>query len=249
MIARECRNRKSRVDEPIEEVFVSAKLSHVQASSFSIQFMKGTTQMTDYVLYGYPESGSASVELALLEAGIPFRMKDINPDDLQGEAFLAINPRGQVPAMVHPDGSVITEVPAILLHMADAHPRSGLAPESGSSARAQHDRWLAFVHANCYEAVLRLFYSERYTTDPAAGPAVREAALRYLIAQFNILADATDPDPFILGETPRAVDFLVWVITTWLVEEDTSALDPRITRLKDAVAARPSLAEAVARHT
>lgn len=205
--------------------------------------------MAGYVLYGYPESGSAAIELALVEAGIPFEMKDLDPDGLQDEDFLAINPRGQVPALIHPDGSVITEVPAILAHLADAHPASGLVPSPGSSARAQHDRWLAFVHANCYEGVLRLFYSARYTTDPAASASVSQAALAYLIRHFNLLAEAVEPDPFTFGEKPMGVDFLIWAITTWLVDEDTSELDPRIHRLSAALAERPRLKEAVARNT
>lgn len=205
--------------------------------------------MAGYMLYGYPESGSAAIELALMAAGIPFEMTDLDPEELGQPAFLAINPRGQVPALIHPDGSVITEVPAILLHLADAHPECGLAPPPGSSARAQHDRWLAFVHANCYEAVLRVFYSDRYATDPAAAPSISRAALSYLIRHFNLLAEAVDPAPFVMGENPMGVDFLIWAITTWLVDEDTSGLDPRITRLTEAVAAWPGLAEAVERNT
>lgn len=206
--------------------------------------------MAGYVLYGYPESGSASVELALVEAGIPFEMRDLDPEagDLQSDTFLAINPRGQVPTLIHPDGSVITEVPAILLHLADAHPASGLAPPPGTSARAQHDRWLAFAHANCYEAILRLFYSDRYTTDIAAADATSAAALTYLVRHLNLLAEAIDTGPFVFGEAPMGVDYLIWVMTTWLVEEDTSALDPKITRLAEAMAARPNLAHAVQRN-
>lgn len=206
--------------------------------------------MTGYVLYGYPESGSAVVELALTEAGIAFEMRDLKPDagELESAAFLAINPRGQVPALIHPDGSVITEVPAILTHLADAHPDCGLAPAPGSSARAQHDRWLAFLHANCYEAVLRYFYTERYTTDPDTIGPIREAALLYAIRHFNLLAEAITDGPFLFGEAPRAVDFLIWVMTSWLVEEDISALDPKISHLAEAMASRPRLAQAVGRN-
>lgn len=207
--------------------------------------------MAGYVLYGYPESGSAAVEVAMVEAGIPFEMKDLDDEagDLQSEAFLAINPRGQVPTLIHPDGSVITEVPAILLHLADAHPECGLAPAPGTSARAQHDRWLTFTHANCYEGVLRLFYSDRYTTDPATADPISKAALAYVIRHLNLLADAIEYGPFVFGKDPMAVDFLIWIMTTWLVEEDTSALDPKITRLSEAIAARPNLKACLARNT
>lgn len=211
---------------------------------------QGEKGVAGYLLYGYPESGSAAVEVALAHAGLPFEMRDLDPDagELERTEFTSINPRGQVPTLIHPDGSVITEVPAILLHLADAHPESGLAPPPGSSARAQHDRWLCFVHANCYEAVLRFFYTERYTADPSTVASVREAALAYIIRHFNLLAEAIETGPFVFGDTPMAVDFLVWIMTTWLVDEDISAIDPKIRRLADAMAAYPTVTQAVARN-
>ena len=85
--------------------------------------------MTGYVLYGYPGSGSAAIEVAMVDSDIPFEFRDVSPetDALYSDAFRAVNPRQQVPALLHPDGSVITEVPAILNHLADAHPQAGLA--------------------------------------------------------------------------------------------------------------------------
>jgi glutathione S-transferase len=116
-------------------------------------------RMSVYRLYGYPQSGSAAVELALVAGGIAHELVVLDPEagELSSPAFLAINPRGQVPALGLPDGSVVTEMPAILTCLADANPDSGLAPPAGTSARAQHDRWLAFTHANIYEAVLRMY--------------------------------------------------------------------------------------------
>ena len=207
--------------------------------------------MSGYILYGYPESGSAAVEVEMVEAGITFEMRVLDEEagQMQSAKFLAINPRGQMPSLIHPDGSVITEVPAILLHLADAHPGCGLAPQPGTSARAQHDRWLSFLHANCYEGVLRFFYTERYTTDPATIGPVRGAALAYVVRHFNLLANAIDEGPFVFGDAPMAVDFLIWIMTTWLVEEDLTGLDAKIPRLATALAARPRLAEAIARTT
>jgi glutathione S-transferase len=216
--------------------------------------------MAGYTLYGYPMCGSASVDLALIASGIPHERKDLNPakGDLQSDDFLAINPRGQVPTLIHPDGSIITEVPAVMLHLADAHPDCGLAPPAGSSARAQHDRWLAFVQSNCYEGALRLMYTDRYTTatDPADIAKVRAAALAYVIRHFNLLANAMEDGPFVMGENPMAVDYVVFIVMAWLdhkqiaqlTEEDLSDLDPKIWQLTKALAARPELKEALARN-
>ena len=207
--------------------------------------------MSCYVLYGYPESGSAAIEAALVDAGIPFDLHDLDADGgaLQSASFQAINPRGQVPALAHPDGSIITEVPAILNHLADAHPESGLAPPPGSSARAQHDRWLAFLHANVYEAVLRYYYTERYTTDPATVPAVKDAAQHYITRHLALFGEAISTGPYLLGNTPHGVDYLAWVLTTWLDPDLVLSASPQTAALARAISARPSLTDVVARNT
>ena len=113
--------------------------------------------------------------------------------DADRAALLAINPRGQVPILIHPDGTVITEGPAILLHLADAFPASGLAPAPGTSLRAWHDRWLAFFQANVYEGMLRELFPDRYTHDPAGGPAVAAAATDYVRRHFLIFETEVRP--------------------------------------------------------
>ncbi|MGI1664236.1 glutathione S-transferase family protein [Palleronia sp. KMU-117] len=206
--------------------------------------------MTGYILYGYPQSGSAAIEVALAVGGIPHEVRDLDPEagDLAGPDFLALNPRGQVPVLVLPDGSVVTEIPAILLHLADAHPESGLAPAPGSAARAQHDRWLAFAHANLYEGVLRSFYADRYTTDPHGADGVRAAAQAYVRRHLALLEMAMVGEPFLLGPRLMGVDCLIWVILSWLGPEDKAdAL--RLSALADAVATDPHAKTVAARHS
>lgn len=206
--------------------------------------------MTGYILYGYPQSGSAVVEVALAAGGIPHEVRDLDPEagDLSSPDFLALNPRGQVPVLVLPDGSVVTEIPAILLHLADAHPESGLAPAPGSAARAQHDRWLAFAHANLYEGVLRFFYADRYTTDPHGAGGVRSAANAYVRRHLALLEKEVVGEPFLLGPRLTGVDCLIWVILSWLGPEDV-AETPRIAAIAKAVASDPRVKAVVARHS
>ena len=61
-------------------------------------------------------------------------------------AYLAINPLGKVPAIVH-DGAVVTEQVAIYIYLADLFPAAGLAPAIGDKLRGPYLRWLAFYGA------------------------------------------------------------------------------------------------------
>ena len=204
--------------------------------------------MSGYVLYGYPQSGSAPIEAALVLAGADFTCHDLDPESgLKAADFLAVNPRGQVPALVLPDGTVVTEVPAILSHLADAHPGSGLAPAPGSSARAVHDRWMAFTHANLYEAVLRVYYTDRYTTDPAGVAGLRAAAEAYVARHFALLQDAMGDGPFLLGPRSMAVDLVIWILVSWTGLDTVRASAPRIADLAEAVGALPALSGVMAR--
>ena len=207
--------------------------------------------MAGYVLYGYRGSGSAAIEVAMVDCGIPFEFRDVNPETgaLYSEAFRVVNSRQQVPALMHPDGSVITEVPAILNHLADAHPQTGLAPKPGTSARAQHDRWLAFLHANVYEGLLRVIYTERYTTDPTAVYSVRKSAEAYVARHLGLFGEAIEEGPFLFGEHPSAVDFLAWVLSTWMDPLQVANASRKVARLAEALRTRTAVSEVIVSNT
>ncbi len=145
-----------------------------------------------YKLYGTTHTSTCAVKAALTEAGAPFEEVEITTRAEQHltEEYRRINPRQQVPALMLPDGSIMTEGPAILLHIADAHPEASLAPPPGSSERAQHDRWLIFVAMNVNEAGQRMNYPERFTTDTNGTQAVEEAARASMDRHLGIFEEA-----------------------------------------------------------
>jgi glutathione S-transferase len=207
--------------------------------------------MARYRLYGWKQTGSMAPEAALEELGAPY---DAIPVSRETDAnllpgFLAINPRGQLPALVMPDGTVVTEGPAILTHLGDAFPAAGMIPAAGSSARATHDRWMAFCQANIYEGMLRQYYSDRYTADPAGVAGVKAAADDYVDRHFALLdAALTGEGPFLFGARLSMVDIYVWMLCYWLDEGKLHALWHRVARLFDAADARPALRGVAARH-
>ncbi len=206
-----------------------------------------------YVIYGQPGFGSMVVEAAFAVAGAPYRLEETRkgPDGSYSAAFLALNPRGQVPALALPDGSVMTETTAILLHLADALPQgvsgASLAPPPGSAARAQHDRWLTFIQANIYEGILRTSYPERYVTDQAAAAAVKAAAQVYVMDHFRIL-EAVIAGPYLFGAKICAVDLYLWMLVQWVDQAPLAAACPKVMALCATVAGRADMADVALRN-
>jgi len=168
---------------------------------------------------------------------------DTEKEEHKTAEFLAVNPMGQIPALVLPDGSVMTESGAMLVHISDCHPEAGLAPAPGSSDRAHFLRWLFFLASSVYSTNLNLFYAERYSTDPEAAEGIREAAAAELDNQFAILNDALAGRPYLLGERFSAVDIYLWMLARWVPDpEHLLEKAPRVAALADRVQQRPAIA-------
>lgn len=199
-----------------------------------------------YKLYGSAGTGSAAVEAALEEAGAVYEviMTNTKAQAHLTEQYRAINPRQQVPALQLPDGSVMTEGSAMLLHIADAFPQAGLAPAPGSPSRAQHDRWLIFMAVNIYEGELRHYYPDRYSDDEAS---VVEKAVAYVERHYAILEDAIK-GPFFFGDNLTMVDIYLWNLATWLDPDRLGKRFPKVHALVTGVRTRPRIAPIDAVH-
>jgi GST-like protein len=198
-----------------------------------------------YVLYGDRGSGSFTPEALLAEVGAPVRVVPVNLDDNEQrkEEFHAVNPLGQLPTLVLPDGTVMTESAAIVLTIADRHFDDALLPPVGSTERAIVYRWLVFLAANVYGAVGRYDYPTRFTTDQAAGEGIRAAAKQALRELWPIVDQALKPAPFVFGERFCALDVYIANLSRWIVGGEWRAQHcPRLDGLAEAVAARPRIA-------
>ncbi|MDA9983458.1 glutathione S-transferase family protein [Gammaproteobacteria bacterium] len=167
-------------------------------------------------LYGATGAGSVAPQALLTHLQVPFELKLISFDENEhlSEAFLAVNPRGQIPVLVLNDNSVLTESLAIMLHVADCHPSAGLIPAPGSAGRAQVYRWMSFVATNVYEGFLRLLYPDMYTTGGNLSKVV-ESADQYLMAAFDILDQALGQGPCLVGKHTGVTDIYLAMLLTW----------------------------------
>jgi len=171
-----------------------------------------------HTLYGFEGSGSAAVEIALRRCGAPFRIvRAASWEPSPGLDQLAlVNPLKQIPTLQLPDGSVLSESAAILIHLGLAFPESGLLP-GDASARAQAIRGLVYIAANCYAAISIVDYPERWTTDTAkaAHDHIRAGTRERLHAHWSTFADQFAAYPYLSGDTPGALDYLAAVVSKW----------------------------------
>jgi GST-like protein len=169
-----------------------------------------------YTLYGKKGSGSASTQAALELIGAPFRIVETASWE-QNDAFqelLKLNPLGQIPTLVLEDGSVLSESAAILIHLGNVHPQSGLLP-GAPAARAQ---------------TLRLVISPPIATPQSASSIIPSAGARTptrclqqrirstrarLHHHWEIFADLFPARPYLGGAEIGALDLLAAVVSKW----------------------------------
>ncbi len=171
-----------------------------------------------YTLYGKQGSGSASTQAALEIIGVPYRVVETaswEPNAAFAE-LLKLNPLGQIPTLVLPDGSVLSESAAILIHLGSVHPDSGLLPLD-ASARAQAIRGLVFIAANCYAAISIIDFPERWCehADEAMQERIRAGSRARLHRHWEMFADLFPARPYLGGEKIGALDILAAVVSKW----------------------------------
>jgi len=200
-----------------------------------------------YTLYSHDGSGGFAVEAALVKAGATHKV--IVVDTAKGEQnrpdFVAVNPMRQVPVLILPDGTVMTESAAIVVHLANAFPDQGLAPRPATPAHARFLRWMFFMAANLYEGDLRYFYSDRYTTDPAGIAGVKSAGAAHMKKSFAIVEEALSQGPFLCGADLTMADVYLAMLTAWSPEPIASR---RLLAVSQAVAADPLIGPLWLRH-
>jgi len=171
-----------------------------------------------YTLYGKNGSGSAAIEAALAIIGAPSRIVETATWE-QNDAYaelLKLNPLGQIPTLVLPDGSALSESAAILIHLGLAHPDSGLITRD-ETARAQAIRGLVFIAANCYAAISVIDYPERWCedADEATQKRIRNGTRARLHRHWDMFADLFPARPFLGGNAIGALDLHAAVVSKW----------------------------------
>ncbi len=207
-----------------------------------------------YTLFGFKNSGSASVECALELTGAPYRIVEAASweNNAKLEELARVNPLKQIPTLLLPDGTVLTETAAILMHLGFAFPDSGLLSDNPTT-RDLALRGLVYIAANCYSCITVLDYPERFTTmtDDASRAAVRAGAMDRLHRHWDIFADLypVADGRFIGGDQPGALDLMAAVVSKWSgTRQHLKTSRPAFSALLERIESHPAVARVWGRH-
>lgn len=172
-------------------------------------------------IYGARGGGSAIIEALCVLAQLPYDIDYMewgafdNPD---GE-FARINPMREVPALLLPNGNLLTESAAICLWIADHCPESTLVPPAVAPERPQFLRWLIWLVASVYPTFTYGDHPGRYVPEHCADAlyAATEEKRQFLWRHMESSLPFT---PFALGPTMTALDVYIAVMTRWRPRRD-----------------------------
>ncbi len=203
-----------------------------------------------YTLYYYPANANAAPHMLLQEIGAEYQLAlvDRKVDGQKSKAYRQINPNGRIPALQ--DGKlVLFESAAIVLHLVDHHPESGLAPPAGTVERAKFYQWLIFLTNSLQEELMIFQYPDRLTGDNAKAMAsVMHGAEKRASNFLDVIDDhLRDNGPYFLGDQVSAVDLYLVMLARWARPmAKPPRARPHVAQLLDLVASRPAVQRAYA---
>lgn len=195
-------------------------------------------------LYYKPGACSLASHIALTESGAVFQLEQVDTaagKTASGQDYLAINPKGYVPALELDDGRVITEGAAILQYIADQHPDAALAPAAGTFERAKLQEHLNYVASELHKSFSPFFTGEKIEDE--ARSAFAEKVLARMQQVEAILADGRS---YLGGNVFSVADAYLFVVSNWANFVDIS-LDsvPRLKAFVTRVAGRAATQSAM----
>jgi glutathione S-transferase len=199
-----------------------------------------TISRGNLVFFHSPNSRSAGVRILLEELGAPheLRVLDMKAGEQRKAPYLAVNPLGKVPALLH-DGALVTEQVAIYIYLAELFPGAGLSPAVGDPLRGPYLRWLAY-YGSSFEPALMDRAMKREPAPPSMSAyGDFDTMLGTLVAQLRT-------GPYLLGDRITAADILWGTALKWTTSFKLVPELPELTAYLARMWDRPAFARCTA---
>jgi glutathione S-transferase len=192
-------------------------------------------------LFHSPNTRSTGALTLLEELGADYKLHVLNQKigEQRMPEYLAINPMGKVPAVMH-NGALITEQVAVYLYLADLYADKGLAPPIGDPLRGPYLRWMVY-YGSCFEPAVVDKAQKREPAPQGMSP------YGDFDTMLKTLTNQLGKGPYILGEKFSAADVLWGSALTWITMFGLVEATPVIKVYVERANARPAVARARAK--
>ena len=193
-------------------------------------------------LYYSPGACSLSPHIALLEAGLPYDLVkvDLRAKKLDnGDDFLKVNPKGQVPVLGLDSGELVTEGPVIVQMIADQAAAKNLAPPRDSAERYKLQEWLTYINGELHKNIGPLF-------NPALSDDAKAVFKDRATGKFKYVDGQLAGKDYLMGKQFTVADGYMFTMLRWAdgMKFDLTGLT-NLMAYKARVGARPMVQEAL----
>ena len=162
-------------------------------------------------LYFFPGACSLAPHIALREAGLKFETEKVDlkaKKTASGGDYLAVNPKGYVPALTLDNGQTLTEAGAIVQYIADQAPAAKLAPAAGTMDRYRVHEWLGYINSEVHKGFGPFFV-------PGTSDEAKATAKANLGKRFGFVQQALEGREFLVGDQFTVADAYLFTVLGW----------------------------------
>jgi glutathione S-transferase len=202
-------------------------------------------------LYYAPHSCALASHIVLEEAGAAYEAirVDFKVNAQRAPEYLAINPKGRVPALVTSAG-ILTETPAILFFVAQTHPRARLAPLDDAFALAQLQAFNSYLCSTVHVAHAHRMRGYRWADDPVAIEAMKKKVPQSVGDCFSLIERDYFRGPWVMGEHYTIADPYLFTLAQWLELDGVDPAGvPKVAQHRERMAQRSAVQKAIAQET
>jgi glutathione S-transferase len=199
-------------------------------------------------LYYAAHTCSLASHIALLDARATYQLKriDFGRTEQQSLAYLAINPRARVPALVTPRG-ILTETPAILVFIAQSFPEALLAPMGDPFAFGELQSFNSYLCSTLHVAHAHRVRGHRWADDPASFADMRRKVPQSVGACYELIESRMLKGPWVMGESYTIADPYLFTLGQWLEDDGVNPTRiPRVIEHRSRMAERANVKRAIA---
>lgn len=203
--------------------------------------------MSELTLYLAPGTCAMAVRIALVEANAPHRVArlDFAAGEQRSPEYLAINPKGRVPALVTERG-VLTETPALLLYVAQRFPQADLAPLDDPFLLARMQEVNSFLASTVHVSHAHGRRPARWADDEQAMAAMQAKMPQNMRDGFDQIERHYLAGPWVLGERFSLADIYLFVVASWLAGDGVPIDEfPKVAAHTRRMLARPAVQQAL----